>query len=48
VEDRTSPEPASLVSVLDELEEWGAVLKAEPELIHKLREFEDAASPGLM
>ena len=42
--DQTNLEPASLVSLLDELEEWGAVLKAEPELIHKLREFEAAAS----
>lgn len=42
--DRTNLEPASLVSSLDELEEWGAVLKAEPELIHKLREFEVAAA----
>ncbi|GAA6207868.1 hypothetical protein NBRC116601_11610 [Cognatishimia sp. WU-CL00825] len=43
-DDQTNLEPASLVSLLDELEEWGAVLKAEPELIHKLREFEAAAS----
>lgn len=42
--DQTNLEPASLVSLLDELEEWSAVLKAEPELIHKLREFEAAAS----
>jgi predicted DNA-binding protein (MmcQ/YjbR family) len=30
-------------AVLSELEEWEAILKAEPELIHKLREFEQAA-----
>ncbi len=43
-DDQTELEPASLVSLLDELEEWGGVLKAEPELIHKLRAFEAAAS----
>ncbi len=30
-------------SVLSELEEWEIILKAEPELIHKLREFEQVA-----
>ena len=30
-------------AVLSELEEWEVILKAEPELIHKLREFEKAA-----
>lgn len=40
---QTTLEPASLVSLLDRLENGGAVLKAEPELIHKLREFEAAA-----
>lgn len=42
-DDRTNLEPASLISVLDELEEWSSVLKAEPEVIHKLQEFEVAA-----
>ncbi|MCP4937147.1 MAG: hypothetical protein GY927_23800 [bacterium] len=42
--DQNNLEPAPLVSILDELEEWGWYLEAEPEIIHKLRAFEDAAS----
>lgn len=36
-------EPAALGSILDNLEEWERYLKAEPELMHKLRGFENAA-----
>ncbi len=43
---QTNLEPASLHSILDELEEWEAFLKAEPELIHKLRSFDEAAKPS--
>ena len=32
-----------MLSVLDELENWGAILKTEPEVIHKLQAFEVAA-----
>jgi len=39
-------ETASLDSILNELEEWEAFLKAEPELIHKLRSFDEAAKPS--
>lgn len=42
--ERTNLEPEQLPLILEELEEWGAYLKAEPEVIHKLREFENAAS----
>lgn len=38
-------EPALFGSVLDELESWGVVLKAEVEVIHKLRAF-DAVARG--
>lgn len=41
--DQANLEPATLASVLDNLEEWERYLKAEPELMHKLRGFEDAA-----
>tara|TARA_R110002073_G_scaffold19509_1_gene71197 strand:+ start:7330 stop:7515 length:186 start_codon:yes stop_codon:yes gene_type:complete len=37
-------EPAPLASMLEELEEWERYLKAEPEVIHKLRAFDDAAA----
>ena len=43
---QTNLETASLHSILDELEEWEAFLKAEPELIHKLRSFDEAAKPS--
>jgi hypothetical protein len=42
--ERTYLEPNQLSSVLEELESWEAYLKAEPELIHKLRAFENAAA----
>ena len=42
--ERTNLEPEQLPSILEELEEWGAYLKHQPEVIHKLREFENAAS----
>ena len=41
---QTNLETASLHSILDELEEWQQYLKAEPEVIHKLRAFEAAAN----
>ncbi len=43
---QTNLEPASLHSILDELEEWEAFLKAEPELIHELRSFDTVANPS--
>jgi hypothetical protein len=42
--DQTNLEPAPLVSVLEELEQWEVHLKAEPEIIHKLNEFQNAAA----
>jgi hypothetical protein len=42
--ERTNLEPEQLPSILEELEEWGAYLKHQPEVINKLREFENAAS----
>ena len=44
--DRTNLEPAQLSSLLEELEEWGEVLKSEPEVIHRLSQFAAAASNG--
>jgi len=41
--DGSNLETAPFISILDELEEWEAFLKAEPEVIHKLRAFERAA-----
>ena len=41
--DRKNLEPAPFISILDELEQWEAYLKAEPEVIHKLQAFEQAA-----
>jgi len=35
-----------VLSILDELEEWERYLKAEPEIIHKLQAFEEAANEG--
>ena len=43
---QTNLETASLHSILDELEEWEAFLKTEPELIHKLRSLDEAAKPN--
>lgn len=42
-QDRATSNSDNLVSVLSELEEWETFLKAEPEVIHKLREFESTA-----
>ncbi|MEM6901206.1 MAG: hypothetical protein AAF583_15730 [Pseudomonadota bacterium] len=39
-------EPSELVCVLESLEEWGAVLKGEPEVIHRLAAFAEAAEGG--
>lgn len=36
----------SASALIKELETWEAVLKSEPEVIHKLRAFEAAASDG--
>lgn len=41
--DQNNLEPTPLVSILDELEDWARYLNAEPEVIHKLQAFEDAA-----
>ena len=43
---QTNLETASLHPILDELEKWEAFLKAEPELIHKLRSFDKVAKPS--
>lgn len=45
-DDRSNLEPDALPSILEQLEEWEAYLKSEPEVMHKLREFERAASEG--
>ncbi len=37
-------ENAPFISILDELEQWEAFLKVEPEVIYKLRAFEKAAN----
>ena len=42
-QDRVNSNSAQAISVLSELEDWEAFLKAEPEVIHKLREFKHAA-----
>ena len=34
-------------SLISELQNWEAVLKSDPEVIRKLREFEAAAAPGV-
>ena len=41
--DRNNLEHAPFVSVLDELEEWEAYLKSDPEIVHRLRAFSLAA-----
>ena len=43
-DDETKLEPSALASLLEELEDWGEILKSEPEVIHKLRAFEAATS----
>ncbi len=35
-----------MFSLLEELETWGAVLKGEPEVIHKLRELDVVSQAG--
>ncbi len=42
-DDWTNLEPSALVATLEELEDWGTVLKADPEVSRKLKEFEAAA-----
>ena len=42
-DNRTGLEPDALFEALDELEDWGAVLAAEPDVVQKLREFDAAA-----
>ena len=37
-------EPDGCVSLLEELDSWSAILKAEPELIHRLDAFAAAAA----
>ena len=37
--DRRDLEPVEAHAVLSELEEWSAVLKAQPEVIHKIRDL---------
>ena len=42
-DDWTNLEPSELAATLEELEDWGTVLEAEPEISRKLKEFEAAA-----
>ncbi|MEM9477800.1 MAG: hypothetical protein AAGA71_21145 [Pseudomonadota bacterium] len=42
--ERTNLEPAQLNLVLEELEGWAAVLKSDPEVIHRLSAFAKAAA----
>lgn len=39
-------EPIDLSELLSELENWSVILKSDPELTHRLAEFEAAASGG--
>lgn len=43
-DDRTKLELLSAPDLLSELEDWAEVLKGEPEVIHKLAVFAEAAS----
>ncbi|MDA5558165.1 hypothetical protein [Shimia sp. MMG029] len=40
---RNNLEPSECEQILTELEEWTSILKAEPEVIHKLAAFAEAA-----
>ncbi|MGJ8530375.1 hypothetical protein [Maritalea sp.] len=42
--DGNNLEPFSAPELLEELENWTEVLKAEPEVIHRLSAFADAAA----
>ena len=43
---RTNLEPSDVAELLSELEGWSEVLKAEPEVIHRLAAFSDSADSG--
>lgn len=44
--ERNNLEPSECDQILTELEEWTSILRAEPEVIHRLAAFAEAADAG--